>query len=196
SLQGLTEARALHTTEQLADALRRLGPLTRGQVAARAAAELDVEKAAAALIETRRAVRVRIAGTEHLAAIEDAGLHGDAAGGARAGVLRDALGVALPPGIAEAHLSPVDRAVPELISRWARSRGPFLASELIEAFGLAPGVARSALEQLTSERVLQQGEFTPGREGEEWVEAEVLRRIRRATLAASRKDIAPVPQTV
>lgn len=184
SLQGLTEARALHTTEQLADALRRLGPLTRGQVAARAAAELDVEKASAALIETRRAVRVRIAGTEHLAAIEDAGL------------LRDALGVALPPGIAEAHLSPVDRAVPELISRWARSRGPFLASELIEAFGLAPGVARSALEQLTSERVLQQGEFTPGREGEEWVEAEVLRRIRRATLAASRKDIAPVPQTV
>src|SRR5699024_8693518 len=81
-----------------------------------------------------------------------------------AGLLRDALGVALPPGIAEAHLSPVDRAVPELISRWARSRGPFLASELIEAFGLAPGVARSALEQLTSERVLQQGEFTPGRE--------------------------------
>src|SRR5699024_1627815 len=132
-----------------------------------------------ALIETRRAVRVRIAGTEHPAANEDADL------------LRDALGVALAHGIADRPLSPEHRAVPELISRWARSRGHFLASELIEAFGLAPGVARSALEQLTSERVLQQGEFTPGREGEEWVEAEVLRRIRRATVAASRKDIAP-----
>src|SRR5690625_3562349 len=184
SLQGLTEERALHTTEQLADALRRLGPLTPGQLTARAAAELDVEQASAALIEARRALRVRIAGSEHLAAIEDAGL------------LRDALGVALPPGIAEAHLSPAGRAVPDLVSRWARSRGPFPASELIDVFGLAPGVARAALEQLTSERVLQQGEFTPGREGEEWVEAEVLRRIRRASLAASRKNIAPVPQTV
>lgn len=57
-------------------------------------------------------------------------------------------------------------------------------------------MARSALEQLTAERFLQQGEFTPGREGAEWVEAEVLRRIRRASLAASRQNIAPVPQAV
>ena len=184
SLQALTEQRALHTTEQLSDALRRLGPLTPEQLADRAGPDLDVEQASTDLIEARRALRVRIAGSEHLAAIEDAGL------------LRDALGVALPAGIAAAHLSSVARAVPELVSRWARSRGPFLASDLIDAFGLAPGVARAALEQLTSERVLQQGEFTPGREGEEWVEPEVLRRIRRASLAASRKNIAPVAQPV
>jgi ATP-dependent Lhr-like helicase len=179
-LQGLTAERALRSAEQIADALRRLGPLTRDQLAARAADGLDLDAALAELERARRVITVRIAGAEHLGAIEDAGL------------LRDALGTALPPGIPEAHLSAVDRAVPQLLSRWARSRGPFSADAPVEVFGLAPGVARAALEQLTSERVLSQGEFTPGREGEEWVDAEVLRRIRRASLAASRREIAPV----
>jgi ATP-dependent Lhr-like helicase len=211
--QGLDGERPLRGAEDAADALRRLGPLTREQLAARlapaddstadSAADRTVDGAADGstdhardqtsehataivreLVDARRAFTVRIGGIEHLAAIEDAGL------------LRDALGVALPPGIPEAHLAPVPRAVADLVSRWARSRGPFAPSDLVAAFDLAPGVARTALEQLTSERVLQQGEFTPGREGEEWVDAQMLRRIRRASLAASRKDIAPVPHPV
>jgi ATP-dependent Lhr-like helicase len=183
-LQGLTEERALRGAEQIADVLRRLGPLTPDQLAERAADGFDVAAACAELERERRVLTVRIAGAAYLAAIEDAGL------------LRDALGTALPPGIPEAHLTAVDRAVPQLLSRWARGRGPFPADAPREAFGLAPGVARAALEQLTAERVLSQGEFTPGREGEEWVDAEVLRRIRRASLAASRREIAPVPGPV
>ncbi|PWH04918.1 ATP-dependent helicase [Brachybacterium endophyticum] len=182
--QGLTTERALRGTENAADALRRLGPLTHAEIAARCGEGVEPEGIVRELLEARRAITMRIGGREYLAAIEDAGL------------LRDALGVALPPGIAEAHLAPVPRAVPEIVSRWARSHGPFTPAQLINAFGLAPGVARSALEQLTAERVLQQGEFTPGREGEEWVETEMLRRIRRASLAASRKDIAPVSHSV
>ena len=184
SLQGLTEQRALRGAEQIADALRRLGPLTREGLAARSAEGVDLPQELESLLASRRVIAVRLAGHEHLAAIEDAGL------------LRDALGTALPPGIPDAHLAPVDRAVAQLLSRWARSRGPFPATAPVDAFGLAPGVARGALEQLTAERTLQQGEFTPGREGEEWVDAEVLRRIRRASLAASRRDIAPVPGPV
>ncbi|ATG54509.1 ATP-dependent helicase [Brachybacterium ginsengisoli] len=179
-LQGLTAERALRGPEQIADTLRRLGPLPRAELARRGAEELDLDAALEELQRSRRILTVRLSGVEHLVAIEDAGL------------LRDALGTALPPGIPEAHLAPVDRAVAQLLSRWARGRGPFPAHAPVEAFGLAPGVARGALEQLTAERVLQQGEFTPGREGEEWVDAEVLRRIRRASLAASRKEIAPV----
>ena len=179
-LQGLTAEGALRGAEQIADALRRLGPLTREQLAARSREGLDLEAELEQLHRARRIIAVRLAGTEHLAAVEDAGL------------LRDALGTALPPGIPDAHLGPVDRAVPQLLARWARGRGPFPAEAPVEAFGLAPGVARAALEQLTAERVLAQGEFTPGREGEEWVDAEVLRRIRRASLAASRREIAPV----
>ena len=179
-LQGLTEDRALRSTEQVADALRRLGPLTPDQLAERAADSLDVDAALTSLEDSRRILRVRIVRTEHIAAVEDAGL------------LRDALGTALPPGIPEVHLAAVDRAVPQLVSRWARGRGPFPADAPVQTFGLAPGVARAALEQLTAERVLSQGEFTPGREGEEWVDTEVLRRIRRASLAASRREIAPV----
>ncbi|WP_394216785.1 ATP-dependent helicase [Brachybacterium vulturis] len=179
-LQGLTAERALRSAEQIADALRRLGPLTRDQLAARGAEDLDLGAELDQLHGARRIIPVRLAGQEHLAAIEDAGL------------LRDALGTALPPGIPQPHLEPVDRAVAQLLSRWARGRGPFPAAAPVEAFGLAPGVARTALEQLTAERVLAQGEFTPGREGEEWVDAEVLRRIRRASLTASRREIAPV----
>ena len=179
-LQGLTEERALRGAEQIADALRRLGPLTREEIVARSTEELALDAELEGLHGARRVIEVRIAGREHLAAIEDAGL------------LRDALGVALPPGVPQAHRTPVDGAVAQLLSRWARGRGPFVAEAPMEAFGLAPGVARGALEQLTEQRVLQQGEFTPGREGEEWVDAEVLRRIRRASLAASRREIAPV----
>jgi ATP-dependent Lhr-like helicase len=183
-LQGLAEERALRGPEQIADALRRLGPLTPEQLGRRAAEGLDLEAALAGLEEARRVIRVRIGGSTHLAAIEDAGL------------LRDALGTVLPQGIPAAHLEPVDRAVAQLLARWARTRGPFPADAPQTAFGLAPAVARGALEQLTAERVLAQGEFTPGREGEEWVDAEVLRRIRRASLAASRREIAPVPGPV
>ncbi|MGP5035414.1 ATP-dependent helicase [Brachybacterium alimentarium] len=183
-LQGLTAERALRGAEQIADVLRRLGPLTPEDLALRTAEGVELNTELARLHDSRRILTVRIAGREHVAAIEDAGL------------LRDALGVALPPGVPDAHLAEVDRAVAQLLSRWARGRGPFPASSPVEAFGLAPGVARGALEQLTAERVLQQGEFTPGREGEEWVDAEVLRRIRRASLAASRREIAPVPGPV
>ena len=179
-LQGLTAQRALRGGEQIADALRRLGPLTADDLSRRTAEGVDLEAELEQLTRARRIISVRLAGREHVAAVEDAGL------------LRDALGTALPPGLPQAHLAPVDRAVPQLLARWARGRGPFPAADAVEAFGLAPGVARGALEQLTAERVLQQGEFTPGRDGEEWVEAEVLRRIRRASLAASRREIAPV----
>ncbi|MDN5820848.1 MAG: DEAD/DEAH box helicase, partial [Brachybacterium sp.] len=154
-------------------ARRRRGPLTRDELIARSIEDLDLEAELDDLHRSRRIITVLLAG-----------------------LLRDALGTALPTGIPEAHLPPVDRAVAQLLSRWARGRGPFPATAPVEAFGLAPGVARTALEQLTAERVLAQGEFTPGREGEEWVDAEVLRRIRRASLAASRREIAPVPGPV
>lgn len=183
-LQGLTTERALRGSEDLADALRRLGPLTREEIAERAADGVDVQAAIAVLLESRRVIEVRLGGGVRIAAAEDAGL------------LRDALGVAVPPGVAEAHLQQVPHPVEELLSRWARSRGPFTAEQVVAAWGLAPGVARTALESLTSTRVLAQGEFTPGRAGAEWVDVEVLRRIRRASLAASRREIEPVGPAV
>jgi ATP-dependent Lhr-like helicase len=184
-LQGLTEQRALRGPENLADALRRLGPLTEAQVAARTAGRTAsrARELIDELVSSRRALRVRFGGAEHVAAVEDAGL------------LRDALGVALPVGLPQSLLVPVPDAVDQLVSRWARVRGPFTTEDLTGAFGLAPAVARGALEHLSSDHVLDRGEFTPGRQGEEWVDAEVLRRLRRASLAASRKEIEPVPGT-
>ncbi|WP_460477529.1 ATP-dependent helicase [Brachybacterium huguangmaarense] len=187
-LAGLTPERALRGAEDVADALRRLGPLTRAELGLRApdteGGGALVEDAIEELLAARRAISVRLAGTEHIAAVEDAGL------------LRDALGTALPPGLPAAHLEPTSRAVEQLLARWARSRGPFLPAEPGDALGLPPGVVRTALDALTADRTLTSGEFTPGREGTEWVDADVLRRIRRASLAASRREIEPVAHSV
>jgi len=183
-LQGLDGEHLLRDAEDVADALRRLGPLTRAELAARTAADTDLDAAIDELLADRRAISVRLAADEHIAAVEDAGL------------LRDALGAALPPGISEAHLAPVTRPVEQLLARWARSRGPFTLAEATAAYGLAPGVARSALDSLSADRTLTEGEFTPGRSGTEWVDVEALRRIRRASLAASRREIEPVTPDV
>src|SRR5699024_2476408 len=103
-LQGLTAERTLRGAEQIADALRRLGPRSRDELASRAAEGLDLDAELAGLVEARRVLPVRLAGREHLAAVEDAGL------------LRDALGTVLPPGVPAAHLAAVHDAVEQLLS--------------------------------------------------------------------------------
>ena len=82
----------------------------------------------ALLEETRRAIRVRIAGEERWLAIEDAGR------------VRDALGVALPVGVPEAFTEPVRDPLGDLVARYARTHGPFLAEDVAARFGLGAAV--------------------------------------------------------
>lgn len=134
------------------------------------------------LIEARRTVEVRFNGITYLAAIEDAGR------------LRDALGAFIPPGIPNAFLEPLDDPIGDLIARYARTHGPFTIDEIAEAFALAPAVAREALARLTLARRLTEGAFRPGAQGREWVDANVLRRIRARSLAVLRNELEPVEQ--
>ncbi|MEU8772240.1 ATP-dependent helicase [Streptomyces sp. NPDC048606] len=176
-LGWLTEERRAKDAESVADLLRLLGPLTEAELAARGA-----EAAWARELETaRRAIRVRIGGAEHWAAVEDAGR------------LRDALGTALPVGVPEAFTEPVKDPLGDLLARYARTHGPFTTAVAAARFGLGAAVTEGALHRLAAAGRLVQGEFHPAGIGQEWCDAAVLRRLRRRSLAALRQELEPVP---
>ncbi|RNB49348.1 ATP-dependent helicase, partial [Agromyces tardus] len=179
-LQHLHPERLATGVEGAADLLRELGPLTADEVAQRTDAPTDAAAALAELVAARRAARVRFAGTEWFAAAEDVSR------------LRDALGVPIPPGLPEVFGEPVRDPIGDLVSRFARTHGPFTAQAVAARFGIGPAVAASALARLASERRVVEGEFLPHGSGAEWCDAEVLRRLRRRSLAALREEVEPV----
>lgn len=176
-LQWLTEDRRIKDPEGVADLLRVLGPLTDAELTARGAEQGWAPE----LESTRRAIRVRIAGARHWAAIEDAGR------------LRDALGTALPVGVPEAFTEPVKDPLGDLLARYARTHGPFTSTEAATRFGLGTAVTDGALQRLAASGRIVQGEFHPAGIGQEWCDATVLRRLRRRSLAALRHELEPVP---
>ncbi|MEU2133281.1 DEAD/DEAH box helicase [Streptomyces sp. NPDC018352] len=176
-LQWLTEDRRIKDVEGVADLLRVLGPLTDEELAARGADPSWAPE----LSSARRAIRVRIGGAVHWAAIEDAGR------------LRDALGTALPVGVPEAFTEPVKDPLGDLLGRYARTHGPFTSTAAANRFGLGTAVTDGALQRLSASGRIVQGEFHPAGIGQEWCDATVLRRLRRRSLAALRHELEPVP---
>lgn len=232
-LQRLAPDRRVRGMEGVADLLRLLGPLTPDEVAARLEraeavepapvlepadvaepAEAPVADAAAhlaALQRANRALRVNIGGVERFAAVEDA---------AR---LRDAIGVPLPMGVPLAFIEPVADPLGDLVSRYARTHGPFTSAEAAARLGLGVAVVSTALKRLAADGRVVEGEFrphapasrqTPSPEAaepghaeaqgqpvaavttlagtSEWCDAEVLRKLRRRSLAALRAEVEPV----
>ncbi|MFG2289869.1 DEAD/DEAH box helicase [Streptomyces sp. NPDC048595] len=176
-LQWRTEDRRVKDVEGVADVLRLLGPLTDAELAERGADPAWTRELAAA----RRAISVRIAGADHWAAVEDAGR------------LRDALGTALPVGVPESFTEPVKDPLGDLLSRYARTHGPFTSEQAAARFGLGTAVTDGALHRLAAAGRVVQGEFHPAGIGQEWCDAQVLRRLRRRSLAALREELEPVP---
>ena len=81
----------------------------------------------------------------------------------------------------------------ELVGRHARTHGPFTITQIAARFGLGPAVVRSALTQLVARGRVVEGEFLPQGAGDEFCDAEVLRQLRRSSLAALRAEVEPVP---
>nr|WP_235834763.1 helicase-related protein [Actinomadura logoneensis] len=185
-LQRLAPDRRAHDVEGVADLLRALGPLTTSEIGLRLTRPHDAAPFAARLEEERRVIRVRVAGEERWAAIEDAGR------------LRDALGVPLPVGVPEAFLEPVDDPLGDLVSRHARTHGPFRADAVAARFGLGAAVATEALRRLAAAGRVVEGEFLPveavsGPLTSEWCDSGVLRTLRRRSLARLRAEVEPSP---
>jgi ATP-dependent helicase Lhr and Lhr-like helicase len=179
-LQALVPSRRARDVDEVHDLLRRLGPLTRHDVEARTVEGAPVGAWAAQLVGERRAIEVMVAGEERLAAAEDA---------AR---LRDALGVALPMGLPAAFTEPVEAPLVDLVARFARTHGPFVASQVAGSLGVGADRVRPVLDTLESRGRVVHGEFRPGGVDREWCDADVLRQLRRRSLAALRREVEPV----
>ncbi|WP_280836541.1 ATP-dependent helicase [Micromonospora sp. A200] len=176
-LRWLTEQRRPRDAEDVVELLRVVGDLAEAELAERGAPLPWLTELEAA----RRVLRVRVAGEERWVVVEDA---------AR---LRDALGVALPVGVAEAYLAPVADPLGDLVARYARTHGPFAATTCAARFGLGVFVVEQALRRLAATGRVVSGEFAPDTVGTQWCDAEVLRLLRRRSLAALRREIEPVP---
>jgi ATP-dependent helicase Lhr and Lhr-like helicase len=158
------------TSDQLHDQLRLRGDLRRD--------EYD-GALATPLVEERRALVVRIAGEERLIAVEDAGRY------------RDALGVMPPSGLPDVFLEGGPESLRQLVLRYAKGRGPFTTGQANERFGRDVGDVLAGLERTEQ---LVRGELRPGGSEREWCDPDVLRRLRRASLAALRREVEPVEQ--
>ncbi|MGF1642340.1 MAG: DEAD/DEAH box helicase [Thiotrichales bacterium] len=177
-LQHRAPERRARDADQLHDLLRRLGDLGEAELVERV-----IESPSAWLQQLstqRRAVSIRIAGEICWIAAEDAGLY------------RDALGVAPPSGLPDSFVAPVADALVRLIRRHAQTRGPFLARELAARYDLRVAQVEPALRLLEGQGVLVRGEIRPGGAELDWCDAEILRRLKRRTLARLRAQIAPV----
>lgn len=188
-LQRLSPDRRARDAEGIVDVLRLVGALDLDEVVDRswlaeapdrADAIATVQGHLAALERDRRVLSFSHAGATRWAVIEDA---------AR---LRDALGVPLPIGVPTAFIEPVADPLGDLIGRYARSHGPFSAQDAAVRLGLGIAVVQDTLRRLVADRRVVEGEFRPDRQGAEWCDAEVLRRIRTKSLAALRHEVEPV----
>ncbi|WP_122817870.1 ATP-dependent helicase [Nocardioides pantholopis] len=179
-LQRLAPDRRARDAEGVVDLLRLLGPQSTEEVRDRSTDGADVDDWLAALAEARRVVAVRVAGQERWAVVEDVGR------------LRDGLGVPVPPGTPEAFAEPVEDPLADLVARYARTHGPFTTEQVAERLGLGGAVVRHTLQRLAGQGRVVDGEFRPSGAGPEWCDAEVLRRLRRRSLARLRQEVEPV----
>lgn len=194
-LRHLTPERHLHNEEHLADALRTLGPLTLTQITERTTHTTeDINHWLTTLTNTRRIITVTLAGHTTYCAIEDAGL------------LQDALGVALPPGIAASYLRATTNPLEQLLERFARTRACFTAHSAAAAFGLGVSVVSGVLRSLSDQKKLYAGHIIPlslwpeldlptPATHEQYASTTVLKRLKNRSLAALRADVEPVEES-
>jgi ATP-dependent Lhr-like helicase len=177
-LQLLSEGRRARSADELHDVLRRLGDLSAEEV------DLRCEQPAAVWLQelrsARRAIEVTVAGAQRYVAAEDAARY------------RDALGCNVPLGLPTEFTDPVPMPLESLVGRYARTHGPFLADDVAARFGISVERATGALVALESADKVVRGEFRPGGSGREWCDSEVLRQVRRRSLAALRREVEPV----
>ena len=188
--QWRADGRRAGTVEQAVDMLRALGPLTSVALAERLSDGVRVDDLSE--LVPRRVAEVSFGGARKFAVVEDIPL------------LRDGLGVPVPPGVG-ADPTMVADALDQLVLRWMRHRGPVEATDVATEFGMGVATAESLLKRWVADRRLEAGVFVDtgvaseetaeqaaGRSTTQYVDVAMLRRLRQATLAAARGAVEPV----
>jgi ATP-dependent Lhr-like helicase len=178
-LQRTSERMRAANVDSLHDTLRALGDLTPDEAQARCIEGVSAARMLEQMRGERRAVSMRIGGEERWIAAEDAGLY------------RDAFGAVPPGGLPEVFLEGVEEPLPKIIRRYARTHGPFTTAEVQRRYVVDPG---AVLRELERSGDLIRGELRPGGTEREWCDPDVLRRLRRASLASLRKEVEPAEQ--
>jgi ATP-dependent Lhr-like helicase len=179
--QATAEGYRAKSMDGVHDLLLRIGDLSREELRARCVDEATAGTVTK-LMRARRVLEVTVAGEKRFIAAEDAARY------------RDAVGVPLPPGLPGAFLEAVPEALLDLIRRYARTHGPFTTHEAADRFGLSAGVVDTMLTHLVQMGRVIEGGFRPGGVHREWCDHEILRSIRRKSLARLRKEVEPVEQ--
>lgn len=179
-LQCRAADRKARDPDEVHDLLKRLGDLTLVELAERSVDEASLGDWLDTLRRQGRAAEAFIAGASRWIAAEDVGRY------------RDALGVMPAAGLPTEFLEPVVDPLEGLLMRWARTHGPFLAEAPAARWGLPPAVVRSVLQALVLDGTLLEGELRPGGTQREFCHPDVLRRLKRATLARLRDEVAAV----
>ncbi|MDQ2648364.1 MAG: DEAD/DEAH box helicase, partial [Actinomycetota bacterium] len=179
-LQRLVEGRLARDADEAHDLLRLLGPLSVEELSVRSVPGSPVERWIEQLTDERRVFVASVAEEPRVCAAEDAGR------------LRDALGVTVPIGLPHAYTQSVDDPLLDLVARYARTHGPFLGPQVAARYGTGPDTVRRALESLERDGRVVRGEFRPDGVEREWCDDDVLRQLRRRSLAALRREVEPV----
>jgi ATP-dependent helicase Lhr and Lhr-like helicase len=182
-LQALDPERQARHGDGVHDLLLRLGDLAEPELVKRCVSP-EVAASVEGLVRVRRVLRIRLAGEARFIAVEDAARY------------RDALGIPLPPGLPEVWLESAADPLLSIVRRYARTHGPFTTAEVAARFGVEPSRVEPLLRALHSEGKLLEGEFRPTGTHIEWCDPEVLRIVRRKTLARLRREIEPVEERV
>jgi ATP-dependent Lhr-like helicase len=190
-LQRLSDGRRARSADELHDVLRRVGDLSRAELELRSEAgtvgAADQTGTAGAawldeLVAQRRAIEVVVADEARFVAAEDAARY------------RDALGCALPLGLPQVFTDPVPWPLEDLVARYARTHGPFVEREVAGRIGVPESRVAGALAALEADGRLVRGEFRPGGVRREWCDLDVLRQLRRRSLAVLRREVEPLEQ--
>ncbi len=176
-LQFLSAIRRATSRDSLHDVLRSVGDLTAAEARCAWSTVSMPRRCSRSCSASGAPMVIRLAGEERWIDAADAGLY------------RDALGAAPPGGLPAAFLEDVPDALTRLVRRYAATHGPSTADDLRARYGVDVSAVLAGLERSGD---LVRGELRPGGTTREWCDPEVLRRLRRASLAVLRKEVEPV----
>ena len=176
-LQGLLPERFPRDADEAHDLLVRLGDLSDEEATARGVNDGWLR----GLERERRALSVRLAGESRWIAAEDAGRY------------REAVGASLPIGLPDVFLDAGPDPLESLLRRYARTHVPFVTSDPAKRWALPAPAVEAALTRLAAKGDVLAGEFRKAAEGREYCYPEVLRTLRRRSLAALRREVESVP---
>ena len=80
----------------------------------------------------------------------------------------------------------------DVVGRYARTHAPFSETDVAAELHLPAAIVVEVLRRLEAEGRVASGAYRPGGRGREWVDIEVLRRLRRRSLAALRSEVEAV----